>query len=108
MKILALERDLVDRPELASPLREEAVRVWELYQAGVIREMYFRADEPTAVLVLEVQSVDDARRLLDTLPLVAGGHIAFELVPLVPYPGLARLFEQTKPGGTPDPGAPAP
>jgi hypothetical protein len=94
MKILALERDLVVQPEREAPLREEAARVWELYQAGVIRDMYFRADEPTAVLMLEVPSLDDARRLLDTLPLVVGGFTSFELVPLVPYPGLARLFEQ--------------
>jgi muconolactone delta-isomerase len=94
MKILALERDLVDRPELETPLREEARRVWALYQEGVIREMYFRADEPTAVLMLEVPSVDDAHHVLGTLPLVTGGFVAFDLVPLAPYPGLARLFEQ--------------
>jgi hypothetical protein len=29
---------------------------------------------------------------LGTLPLVKAGLISFELMPLVPYPGFARLF----------------
>ena len=33
---------------------------------------------------------------LDTLPLVRAGLITFELVPLAPYPGLARLFEKIR------------
>jgi len=30
--------------------------------------------------------------MLGTLPLVQAGLIAFEVIPLKPYPGLARLF----------------
>lgn len=46
MMILAFE---VETPGLTAAafapyLDAEAARVWELYQAGVIREMYFRSD----------------------------------------------------------------
>jgi hypothetical protein len=71
------------------------MRAWELYQAGVIRELYFRTDEPSAVLVLECADVDEARSVLATLPLVNAGLIDFELIPLRAYPGFARLFAVT-------------
>lgn len=72
--------------------KEEAARVWELYQAGTFRELYFRQDESSAVLILECDNVEEAKDFLNTLPLVREGLIAFDVIPLVPYPGLARLF----------------
>jgi len=76
-------------------LREEALRAWALYQSGAVRELHFRADREEAVLVLECADAAEARTILARLPLVREGLIDFELVPLRPYPGFARLF-----GGT--------
>ena len=45
-----------------------------------------------AVLMLECADVDEARSVLDTLPLVREKLIGFELIPLMAYPGFARLF----------------
>jgi len=94
MKILAIEKEMpgVAAEQFEPHLKAEALRVWKLYQAGVLRELYFRADRPDAVLVLECADVEAARHTLDTLPLVKKGLIAFDLIPLRPYPGLARLF----------------
>jgi len=94
MKILAMEKEVpgVTEEQFKPHLKAEARRVWELYQAGVFRELYFRADRPDAVLVLECAGVEVARHMLDTLPLVKGKLIAFDLIPLRPYPGFARLF----------------
>ncbi len=94
MKILALEHELTGAtPEEFQQLaRAEAARAWELYQQGILRELYFRADRREAVLVLESQDVESARQVLKTLPLVQHGLIAFELIPLVAYPGFERLF----------------
>ena len=94
MRILALE---VETPgstaeQFQPHLKAEARRVWELYQAGTLREIYFRQDWPGAVLILECADADEARDALATLPLVGAGLIAFEIIPLRPYPGLARLF----------------
>jgi hypothetical protein len=74
-------------------LKAEAARAWELYQAGMIREMYFRADVSEAVLVLECADVKEAGAVLATLPLVKAGLITFDIIPLRPYAGFARLFE---------------
>ena len=62
---------------------------------AVIRELYFRTDSESAVLVLECDGIGEARRALEKLPLVARGLIAFDLIPLRPYPGFARLFART-------------
>lgn len=94
MKVLALEMELPGADETAfqTIAKEEAARAWELYQAGIIRELYFRQDRPEVVLVLECAGVEEARHILATLPFVEAGLIGFELVPLVAYSGFERLF----------------
>lgn len=94
MKILALEQAVpgATSQEIAPHLHAEAERVWELYQAGVIREIYFLQDRSEAVIMLECKDPSEAAELLASLPLVSMGLIRFEFFPLVPYPGFARLF----------------
>ena len=96
MKILALEKEVpgVADGDFAPHLKAEAARAWELHQAGVIRELYFRADWPGAVLVLECAGVEEAADVLNTLPLVKAGLIAFDIIPLKAYPGFSRLFAE--------------
>ncbi len=97
MKILALEKEIsgvADAAFTPALLKREAARAWALQQSGVLRETHFRADRQEAVLILECADAAEAERTLATLPLVAAGLIAFEVIPLVPYPGLARLFEE--------------
>ena len=94
MKILAFEHELAGAAAEAFYLhaKAEARRVWELHQAGVVRELYFRADQSEAVLVLECGSTTEAEQILRTLPFVRAGLIAFELIPLKAYSGFERLF----------------
>jgi muconolactone delta-isomerase len=94
MKILAIEREIkgVGETQFQLFLKNEAQRVWELYQDGIIREIYFRDDRSEAILILECQNVDEATKILSTLPLVKEGLIEFDLIPLKPYPGFSRLF----------------
>jgi muconolactone delta-isomerase len=95
MKIFAIEKNIGERDERFTPyLKAEAARVWELYQDGMIREIYFRTDEAVAVLVLECDDAAEAKALLDTLPLVQQKLIKFEILPLKPYPGFLRLFAE--------------
>ncbi len=96
MKILAMENGIEGvHPEQFTPhLRAEAGRLWELYQSGTIRELYFRQDRSEAVLILECTGPAEAHQALNSLPLVQAGLIRFEVIPLVPYPGFARLFNR--------------
>lgn len=95
MRILAIEKPGLDiREDQFIPfLKAEAVKAWELYQAGVFRELYFRADRKEAVLLMECSTLEEAENALASLPLVEAGLISFDVIPLVPYPGFRRLFE---------------
>ncbi len=96
MKILALEEEIEGAtPEEFHPyLQAEARQVWSLVQSGVVREIYFRQDRSSSVLILECESVAEASRVLSTLPLVQNSLIRFELIPVRPYPGFSRLFKE--------------
>ena len=96
MKILALERELLgaSTEQYQRHAKSEAARAWELHKAGVLRELYFRADQRTAVLILECEDPEAASQILGTLPFVEAGLIDFEIIPLVPYDGFERLFSQ--------------
>lgn len=94
MRLLAFEHEVDGiNPDAFQPLlKAEARQVWELQQTGIVREIYFRQDQSTAVLVLECETVAEAQMVLGSLPLVKAGLITFEIIPLKPYPGFARLF----------------
>lgn len=94
MKILALEHELpgASAERFQEYAKAEARKAWELHQSGTIRELYFHADQHTAVLVMECASTGEAKAVLADLPFVRQGLIEFELIPLVAYSGFARLF----------------
>lgn len=94
MKIIAFEKEspAAQTIEVQPLLQAEARQLWGLVQSGLVRETYFRADQHTAVLVLECTDLDQARSALAVLPLVQAGLISFDLIPLQPYDGFARLF----------------
>ena len=95
MKILALEHENPDAvsADFEPHLKAEAARVWELQQQGILREIYFHQEQHRAVLILECEDTAEAEEFLASLPLVQAGLIRFELWPLAPYSGLARLFK---------------
>ena len=95
MKILAIEHEHAEATaeQFQAYGTAEACKVWELTQAGVIRESYFRADRHEAVLVLECASIAEAEQTLSVLPFVQNKLIKFELIPLKAYAGFERLFK---------------
>ena len=94
MQFIALEHECRASPGKTadSILRAEARALWALQQEGFVRAAYFRGDRKEAVLFVEAQSVSECEVKLSRLPLVQGEYIEFELIPLVPYDGFARLF----------------
>ena len=94
MKILAIEKEVSGTTveDFKPHLKAEVSKVWELYQAGIFRETYFRRDKPSAIQILECPSVKKAKDVLNTLPLVKEGLTSFDIIPLGPYPGFSMLF----------------
>ncbi|NNG27382.1 MAG: superoxide dismutase [Ignavibacteriaceae bacterium] len=95
MKILAIENEYEGKSseDFKLYLKDEAMAVWNLYKKNFIREIYFRKDKSSAVLLLESESVEEAEKTLAELPLAKKKLICFEFIPLVPYPGFERLFK---------------
>ncbi len=96
MKILVLPKPQqgVARDALEQHAAAEIRAVWLLYAEGVVREMYARAGEPgRVVLVLECASMQAAEEALATLPFAQRHLIDFDVIPLAPFAGLARLFQ---------------
>ena len=46
------------------------------------------------MLLLECTDAEEADEVLHTLSLVREGLIVFDIIPLRPYPGFARLFAE--------------
>ncbi len=101
MKILAIDKMLpgTTRDRIMPHLKAEVKKAWDLYTSGVCRELYYRGDRSGAVLVLECASVEAARTVIDTLPLVKESLIDFDLIPLGPFASLSLLFaDEAQPG----------
>jgi hypothetical protein len=78
MKILALECELpgATAEVFQCYAHAEALKVWELHQTGLIRELYFRPDQSTAILILECASTDEANAVLAELPVRSAPPLA--------------------------------
>ena len=96
MKILAIDKVLPEAtPEgIKANFMKDVNQMVKLYLADVVREIYFRQDRSGVVLMMEVPSIEEARGLLDTLPLVKEKLIDFDLIPLGPFMPLALLLDE--------------
>jgi hypothetical protein len=94
MKYLAIEIENagVEVAHFTTHLKKESLKVLELYEKGVIREIYFDQYH-NAVLILECNSLNDAGNIINSLPLVTNGLIHFEIRELSPYTGFSRLLQ---------------
>ena len=80
------------RPGVTQATMPQEVRdTVELYLNGKISDWYVRKDQPGVVFVLDLTDVAAARALLGELPLVKGGQLAFDLIPLGPLAPLSIL-----------------
>ncbi len=82
------------RPEEFAPYQqEEETRVWSMYRDGRLRQMWFRADGKLgAVALMEVETVDEAKALVENLPMMRAGMLVPDFVALGPFLGLEQLF----------------
>lgn len=94
MKVFAIDKinPGVMHEQVQPYLKQEAKTAWQLYKSEVFRELYFRADHPGVVIVMECDSVDEARKALSELPLVKENLIEFELIPVGYFSPFEGLF----------------
>jgi len=90
MQFVLLSRRRTDQfpdAEFAARLEAEFERARALYTDGFIRQIWARADLAGACMILEADSIEQARERLMTLPLYQAEMVEFSLVPLKPYAG---------------------
>ncbi|MCG2626284.1 hypothetical protein L6654_06560 [Bradyrhizobium sp. WYCCWR 13023] len=79
-----------DLPEVLS---REVPATLELYLRGKIADWYATAEQTEVVFLLNVTSVEEARALLEPLPLGQAGMMTFDLTPIGPLLPLGRLLK---------------
>jgi muconolactone delta-isomerase len=79
--------------EYASLAEQESERASELYAAGLIRQIWHRADMPGACLLWEAEGEEQVREVWKTFPFAGAGMTEMTLIPLKPYGG----FGSSKP-----------
>lgn len=97
MKILAIDKILPTATEenIRGVVIKDALHTWVLYTKDVVREVYFRKDRPGVVLVLECPTVEDAKGILKTFPMVKAGVIDFDIIPLGHFVPFGTLLDQS-------------
>lgn len=97
MKVLALgslSKPLTDEQK-QQIMPKEVPDTLQLYLDGKIEQFWFSQDLPGVIFLLNVDSIEHAKSMLDALPLTAQGLMTFKLLsvgPLVPL----RLLIQPK------------
>lgn len=94
IKVMAIGHfDLPPSPErLRAMLPEEMSETGWLYLDGKVDQWYVRKDREGVVFILNVTSVEEARRLLSSLPLSKAHLLIFDFIPLGPLQPLGTLL----------------
>jgi hypothetical protein len=94
MKVMAIATKTVawtpERFEKLIP--HEAPHTLQLYLDGKIEQFWFR-EKVGPIFLMNVESLDDARATLKTLPFVSEGLHTYELMPIAPLAPLSRLIQ---------------
>ena len=82
--------------EKVMPVMQKEVRdTVRLYLSGKLDQWFVRRDQNGVVFLLNVASVDEARTLLEKLPLGEAKLMEFELIPVGPLSPLGLLLEDS-------------
>jgi hypothetical protein len=80
-------------PELRQQvLPKEVPATLKHYLEGKIEQFWFR-DKVGPIFLMNVASIEEAKAMMDALPLVAGKHARYELMPVVPLMPLGMLIQ---------------
>jgi len=94
MEILAISKlkEGVTPDKISEHGADEVKHTLEAYLDGKIRNFWFQVNSPGVVFILECKDEDEARQVVDELPLVVAGLMDVELIPLQPLTPLGTLI----------------
>ena len=82
----------ITRDEIMKVMPGEVRDTVALYLDGKIQQWYARGDGRGVVFLLDCKTVDEAKEILEALPLVKGNFASFEYMPLGPLTPLRLLL----------------
>ncbi|MGV2293191.1 hypothetical protein AAHK20_31095 [Trinickia sp. YCB016] len=94
MKVFAIAsaQPTLTPDKLQQHLPHEVPATLKLYLDGKVEQFWFR-ENAGPIFLMNVESVEQARATLHALPLVADGHMTYELMPVGPLVPLGRLIQ---------------
>lgn len=78
-------------------LPKEVPDTLRMYLDGKIDQFWFREDQSGVVFLMNAASVEEARSMVETLPLAANGYLVFEYIAVGPLQPLALLIQRPQP-----------
>ena len=82
----------ITRDQIAKVMQTEVRDTVQLYLDGRIQQWYARGDGKGVVFFLDCKTVDEAKAILEELPLVKHNFASFEYMPLGPLSPLRLLL----------------
>jgi hypothetical protein len=94
MKIFAIASasSALTPDELKRHLPDEVPATLRLYLDGKVEQFWFR-ENAGPIFLMNVESVEQAKETLGTLPLVADGLMSYEFMPVTPLSPLGLLIQ---------------
>ncbi len=93
-EVLVIEtpKEGVTFPQVMAVMPQEARATVNLYLDGKIREWYSRGDGKGVILLVDAKSVDEARAIVEDLPLAKGQLVDSQYIPVGPLMPLRVLM----------------
>jgi hypothetical protein len=91
MAILTVKQG-VTRQQIMAVMPDEIRETVKLYLDGKIRQWYSRGDGKGVIFLIDAKTVDEARAIIDTLPLSKVNLMDHEYIPVGPLMPLAALI----------------
>jgi hypothetical protein len=94
MKVLAIAsaKPTLTPDQLQKHMPKEVPATLRHYLDGKIEQFWFR-EKAGPIFLMNVESIEDAKAELDTLPLVQAGLMTYELMPVTPLRPLGLLIQ---------------
>jgi hypothetical protein len=93
MKVMAIAsaKSALTSEQLKQYMPDEVSATLKHYLEGKIEQFWFR-EKAGPIFLMNAESVEQAKAILDELPLVAANLMAYELMPVGPLVPLGRLI----------------
>jgi hypothetical protein len=95
MKVMAIASPTTPlTPDILKPhMPHEVPHTLQLYLDGKVEQFWF-VEKSGPIFLMNVESVEDAKAIIATLPLVIAGLMTYDVKPVGPLIPLGRLISQ--------------